>query len=124
MHEISVKLWTPNTIDTTANFKWGFGATTNVINGGLECNIKGKQKPKNRRDYMRKFATYFGIAKDHSYLTKNTLCETTGGFKNNGAAGKRKLYWKKNANGRGCVTTTKQKKWAVWSRDAYTNCSA
>jgi len=37
MHNIVAGFWQPNTYDTKAGFKLGFGATINVINGVEEC---------------------------------------------------------------------------------------
>lgn len=37
IHEVVVGLWQPNATDTSNNIRSGFGATTNIINGGVEC---------------------------------------------------------------------------------------
>jgi hypothetical protein len=37
MHDIVAGFWTPNTADTAAGFKRGFGATINILNGLEEC---------------------------------------------------------------------------------------
>jgi len=39
MHDITTGFWVPNTEDTNAGFKAGFGATINVINGAQECGF-------------------------------------------------------------------------------------
>ena len=39
MHDIMTGFYMPNEIDLTSNFTAGFGATINVINGGLECGF-------------------------------------------------------------------------------------
>ena len=52
MHDVVVGIWQPNEADEKANIKPGFGATINIINGGLECN-KSSEDPRaqNRIDY-------------------------------------------------------------------------
>jgi hypothetical protein len=37
MHEIVTGLWTPNAADLAAGIVVGFGTTTNIINGAMEC---------------------------------------------------------------------------------------
>jgi chitinase len=37
MHEVATGFWKPNTKDGKADIDFGFGATINIINGGLEC---------------------------------------------------------------------------------------
>ena len=39
MHDIMTGFYMPNEIDLASNFTAGFGATINVINGGLECGF-------------------------------------------------------------------------------------
>ena len=38
MHDVVTRFWKPNAVDTAAGIKLGFGATINIINGGLECS--------------------------------------------------------------------------------------
>ena len=46
--------WQPNAVDTAAGIKPGFGATTNVINGGIEVRA-GRRSPQsvNRIEYYK-----------------------------------------------------------------------
>ena len=37
MHDVVVGHWVPNEVDLSAGIKSGFGATINIINGGVEC---------------------------------------------------------------------------------------
>lgn len=37
MHDIVTEFWVPNSHDKSAGISKGFGATINVINGGVEC---------------------------------------------------------------------------------------
>ncbi len=54
--------WKPNAVDTAAGIKPGFGASTNVINGGIECG-QGAEKPQslNRIAYYRQHAAALGV---------------------------------------------------------------
>jgi len=42
MHDVVAGFWKPNGNDVAQGIKKGFGATVNIINGGLECN-KGSE---------------------------------------------------------------------------------
>ncbi|AZZ94276.1 chitin-binding protein [Hahella sp. KA22] len=55
--------WTPNAHDAQLGIKPGFGATTNIINGGIECG-HGYEKPQsvNRIDYYRNHAQALNVA--------------------------------------------------------------
>ena len=37
MHEVATGFFQPNSVDTNAGIGCTFGATTNIINGGIEC---------------------------------------------------------------------------------------
>jgi hypothetical protein len=37
MHDVMVGYWKPNSADMASGNQAGFGATTNIINGGIEC---------------------------------------------------------------------------------------
>lgn len=54
--------WQPNAVDTAAGIRPGFGATTNIINGGIECG-QGAEKPQsvNRIAYYRQHAAALGV---------------------------------------------------------------
>ncbi|OEU68777.1 MAG: hypothetical protein BA863_06550 [Desulfovibrio sp. S3730MH75] len=56
MHEMLTGGWVPNEKDKAANITAGFGASINIINGGIECDLKGGEtKPgtKNRVSYYK-----------------------------------------------------------------------
>lgn len=55
--------WQPNAKDLSLGIKPGFGATTNVINGGIECGQGGAEKPQsaNRIAYYRQHAAALGV---------------------------------------------------------------
>ena len=54
--------WKPNQADLSGGLRAGFGLTTNIINGGIECG-KGTetQQARNRVEYFRNFAKYMGV---------------------------------------------------------------
>ncbi|QPF76553.1 PKD domain-containing protein [Roseateles sp. DAIF2] len=54
--------WVPNAVDSAAGIKPGFGATTNIINGGIECG-QGAEKPQsvNRIAYYHQHAAALGV---------------------------------------------------------------
>ncbi len=54
--------WEPNEHDLSTNLTPGFGVTTQIINGGLECN-DGTEKTQslNRIDYFKNFANYLEV---------------------------------------------------------------
>ncbi|WP_444998297.1 glycoside hydrolase family 19 protein [Aliikangiella sp. IMCC44359] len=56
--------WTPNAHDLSLNLTVGFGVTTNIINGGIECGTSdGKEKPqsRNRIAYYKKHAEALSV---------------------------------------------------------------
>lgn len=57
MHDVMTGLYTPNTVDTQAGIKGGFGSTINIINGGVECGKGGAEhvKATARGNYFIKF---------------------------------------------------------------------
>ena len=70
MHDIVAGFWTPNTADTAAGFKRGFGATINILNGLEECQILS-QKAKDRTYYYESLLLYFNVAAD---LSEDNTC--------------------------------------------------
>jgi chitodextrinase len=58
--------WQPNAVDASRGIKKGFGATTNIVNGGIECGqstdgINEKPQSTNRIQYYRGVAAYLGV---------------------------------------------------------------
>jgi hypothetical protein len=74
-HDVMTGKWVPNQLDINAGRKPGFGMTTNVINGGLECGYTTPQKVLNRIGYYTTYTNYLGVSagdnlecsKMHSY---------------------------------------------------------
>lgn len=54
--------WQPNAHDQSLNLTAGFGVTTNIINGGIECGHgTEKQQSLNRMAYYKKYAAKLGV---------------------------------------------------------------
>jgi len=55
--------WTPSHTDSALRgLKLGFGLTTNIINGGIECGKGAEtQQSRNRAEYYREFARYLKV---------------------------------------------------------------
>lgn len=115
MHEMVTGIWQPNATDTANNIAPGFGATTNIINGGIECNqpqglesvqshnriayYEGGEIWNNDRQPLRTVTgtlEYLGLdpAQDPS-LVQNTTCATQKQFSLGGSASL-PLYYNNN----------------------------
>ncbi len=82
--------WQPNEYDESLGISAGFGATTNVINGGIECG-HGYEKPQsvNRIDYYRNHASALNVPiSDEESLG----CKDQKRFNTNGS-GALNIYW-------------------------------
>ncbi|CAM0958261.1 unnamed protein product [Alopecurus aequalis] len=60
-HDVMVGRYKPTEADKAANQKAGFGLTTNIINGGLECNQTGNAQADDRVGYYRHYGKLLGI---------------------------------------------------------------
>jgi len=92
--------WTPNYEDTGAGRVPGFGATTMVINGGIECGKGETTQSANRQRHYRRYAALFGVDISGERLD----CATMGQFSAAGAANPA-IYW---APEQGCKLVTWQ----------------
>ncbi|WP_169734453.1 glycoside hydrolase family 19 protein [Deefgea rivuli] len=96
--------WIPNQVDTANGMKPGFGATTYIINGGIECG-KGSEASQslNRIAAYKEFTKELGIDITGEQLT----CGSSKGF-TDGSAAATKTYldkgWTYNANNPGGVS--------------------
>lgn len=62
-HDIMIGKWMPTSDDIQKGRLPGFGATVNVINGGVECGAGADlPKTKYRYDYFQYFCNYFHVA--------------------------------------------------------------
>ena len=83
--------WRPNTADAASRLESGFGTTTMIINGALECgpspsNANGAL---NRANYYKSFASKLGVNIAGEKLT----CSDSEPFSTSGSAGALALYW-------------------------------
>lgn len=58
--------WQPNAVDAAAGISKGFGATTNIVNGGIECGastdgVTEKPQSANRIKYYKGVAEYLNV---------------------------------------------------------------
>jgi hypothetical protein len=60
-HDVMVGRYEPTEEDEAANRTAGFGLTTNIINGGLECNIPGNAQSQDRVGYYRRYGDILGV---------------------------------------------------------------
>lgn len=62
MHDVVVGNWVPNSADLSAGISSGFGASINVLNGGIECRGTSESyQVENRVKYYKEFMNYFGV---------------------------------------------------------------
>ena len=61
-HDIICGKWQPTAVDIQDGRLPGFGATVNVINGGLECGVPAGDKTNYRYEYYKYFCKYFKVA--------------------------------------------------------------
>merc|ERR1711953_204299 len=116
MLQIVDGLWKPNNADVSGNILAGFGATTMVINGALECgpspaNTNGS---KNRQHYYRLYADMFGLD-----ITGEKLdCADMSQFSSAGSANIA-LYWEPD---RACGLVTWQTAFSALVDGNYQRC--
>ena len=85
--------WTPNNHDLSSNLVAGFGVTTMIINGGIECG-KWNANAQNRARYYTDFAGRLGV----DITGEKLLCNDMAQFSDQGAIGQKALYWSPNNN--------------------------
>jgi len=86
--------WVPNDQDKSNGISPGFGATINIINGGVECNTRdGKEsrQASNRIEYYKQFAWYLYV----DYENEELGCAKQKQF-SAGGAGALPIYWDKD----------------------------
>eukprot|EP00092_Neocalanus_flemingeri_P052354 GFUD01061190.1.p1 GENE.GFUD01061190.1~~GFUD01061190.1.p1 ORF type:complete len:361 (+),score=72.11 GFUD01061190.1:317-1399(+) len=109
--------WKPNGADSAANLQSGFGATTMIINGDLECgeNRTNPTGADNRAAYYKDYAGRLGV----DITGENLLCSASGPFSSEGSAGKASLYWGPNT---GCSLVTWQTAYSALVEGDYARC--
>jgi len=86
--------WIPNSEDRRNGIEPGFGATINIINGGLECNTKDGRESKqalNRIAYYKQFAWYLYVDIEDETLGCAKQQQFTAG-----GSGALPIYWDKD----------------------------
>ncbi|WP_227718294.1 chitinase [Microbulbifer sp. Q7] len=85
--------WQPNSQDLNSGLVPGFGVTTMIINGGIECGGSSEHaQSQNRIDYYRNFAEFLSVP-----LPANEVlgCASMGRFAV-GGAGAMEIYWEQD----------------------------
>ncbi|MCO1335104.1 chitinase [Microbulbifer sp. OS29] len=85
--------WEPNSVDLANNLTPGFGVTTNIINGAIECS-KGTEdyRSEYRIEYYQRTADYFDV---EIPADEELGCADMGQFQTGGAASL-DIYWDKD----------------------------
>uniref|UniRef100_A0ACD5ZMR3 Uncharacterized protein n=1 Tax=Avena sativa TaxID=4498 RepID=A0ACD5ZMR3_AVESA len=60
-HDVMVGRYEPTEADKAANRTAGFGLTTNIINGGLECSLPGNAQEADRVGYYKHYGDILGV---------------------------------------------------------------
>ncbi|KAL2920927.1 Chitinase 9 [Bienertia sinuspersici] len=65
-HNVITGRWIPTPADLAAGRVPGYGLTTNIINGGLECDIpRPDPRVENRIGYYKRYCDMFNISYGH-----------------------------------------------------------
>ena len=83
--------WTPNAVDAAANLDNGFGTTTMIINGALECGASPSNPTAagNRATYYQDFGGRLGV----DITGEQLVCSNKQSFSAGGSAGSLAMYW-------------------------------
>lgn len=121
--------WQPNARDLQQGLSAGFGATTHIINGGIECG-SGSEKPQslNRMEYYQAHAQYLGVPVESGEVLG---CKEMKPFDSQGA-GAMLIYWEQdwsyiagNPNGGksyACKLVGYQTRYSAFKPGDYANC--
>ncbi|KAJ7550567.1 hypothetical protein O6H91_07G106600 [Diphasiastrum complanatum] len=60
-HAVMVGQWQPTSNDRAANRQPGFGLTTNIINGGIECGHANDGSVQDRIGYYKRYCSILGV---------------------------------------------------------------
>ena len=63
IHDVTTGFMIPTDADTMAGIGANFGATINIINGGIECG-RSTDQAKNRIKYYKAFLDYFKLPEE------------------------------------------------------------
>ena len=70
-HDVMIGCWVPTSADEANGRYPGFGVTTNIINGALECNIADDYRVNDRVDFFLRYTELFGVTPG-----PNLYCDT------------------------------------------------
>jgi hypothetical protein len=118
MHDVMVGFWKPNASDLASGNRRGFGATTNIINGGIECGKWTETAGSlNRIKYFKAMIGAVGGS-----LWSNLDCGGSQSFSSNGSA-MVLSYFEENWDGtQWCHMVSWQTGFSVFVPDAYRRC--
>ena len=110
--------WTPNSVDQANRLEPGFGATTMIINGALECGPSPSNPTgaSNRANYYTDFAGRLGVDIAGEKLT----CSDSSAFSDAGSAGSLALFW---APENGCSLVKWQTAYSALVEGDYAACN-
>ena len=83
--------WRPNSVDRSSRLEPGFGTTTMIINGALECghSPSNANGARNRANYYKDFANRLKV----NIFGEKLTCSDSTPFSTSGSAGSLALYW-------------------------------
>jgi len=67
-HAVMSGAWQPTSQDLSSGREPGFGMTTNIINGGIECNQQTNAKVEDRVGFYKRYAGILGVSVDEGTL--------------------------------------------------------
>ena len=114
MLQVLDQSWTPNFHDVSSKLKPGFGVTTMIINGEIECG-KITQQAQNREKYYKEYAKKLNVKIEGEKLD----CKDMKPFSSGGSAGKVSLYWAPES---GCKLVTWQTAYSALIEGDYDRC--
>ena len=118
IHDVVTGKWQPNSADLAANIQAGFGATTNIINGAMECGSGSESnQSQSRMQYYQSFSQALGIE-----AGDNIGCASQRAFPDN-SAGAQKIYWDKAWSGEeSCQLVDWQTPFLTFFKEDYARC--
>lgn len=72
-HDVMAGIWQPTNADVSAGRVAGYGMTTNIINGGLECSMPTNAKVIDRVEFYKRYAGILDVAVDEDSMYCNNM---------------------------------------------------
>ena len=112
--------WAPNAHDLASGLEPGFGVTTQIINGGIECGGSAEHaQSQNRIDYYLNFADYLGVPVPADEVLG---CANMQRFDTQGA-GALAIYWEQDwSTPNACKLVNYQTAFSAFSEGDYAAC--